>query len=185
MLTSAEITRHDHYCLFAPRINKCYSSSTSRSRWSAYSTQSQPRGCNINITFWNKGGEPICYHGLHKFWIIVGLLAGGIYHMILSWNSTFILLWRIEASYDMLIMKIRFDAILYSKLGNKISDVGHVKCSCGLQAPHRCFEGVAYISSIAFTETNAFHLTSMNVQQRIHRFLLLLSLTIFRKFLPK
>jgi len=46
----------------------------------------------------------------------------------------------------MLIMKIRFHAILYSKLGNKNSDVGNVKCSCGLQAPHPCFEGVAYIS---------------------------------------
>jgi len=45
----------------------------------------------------------------------------------------------------MLIMKIRFDMILYSKLGNKNSEC-HVKCSCGLQAPHRCFEGVAYIS---------------------------------------
>ena len=44
----------------------------------------------------------------------------------------------IEASCDILskyplIMEIPFDAILYSKLGNEISDASHIKCSPG---PH-------------------------------------------------
>jgi len=39
-------------------------------------------------------------------------------------------------------MEIRFDVILYSKLGNENTDAGHIKCSCGphlargLQVPH-------------------------------------------------
>jgi len=32
-----------------------------------------------------------------------------------------------------LIVDIRFDAIFYSKLGNKNSDAGHIKCS---RRPH-------------------------------------------------
>jgi len=32
----------------------------------------------------------------------------------------------------LLIMELRFDAILYSKLGNKNSDAGHIKRSRGL-----------------------------------------------------
>jgi len=31
----------------------------------------------------------------------------------------------------LLIMELRFDAILYSKLGTKNSDAGHIKCSRG------------------------------------------------------
>jgi len=38
----------------------------------------------------------------------------------------------------LLIMEIRFDAILYSKLGNENSDTGHIKCSRGPQVPHPC-----------------------------------------------
>jgi len=39
----------------------------------------------------------------------------------------------------LLVMVLRFVAILYSKLGNKNSDAGHIKCSRGLQFPHPCF----------------------------------------------
>jgi len=43
-------------------------------------------------------------------------------------------------------MELCFDAILYSKLGDKNPDVGHIKCSLGLhlplahgpQVPHPC-----------------------------------------------
>jgi len=35
-------------------------------------------------------------------------------------------------------MELRFDAILYSKLGNKNSDAGHIKRSGGPQVPHPC-----------------------------------------------
>jgi len=44
----------------------------------------------------------------------------------------------------LLIMEFGFDAMLYSKLGNKNSDAGHIKCSRrpdlaqGLQVPHPC-----------------------------------------------
>jgi len=44
----------------------------------------------------------------------------------------------------LLIMKLRFDAILYSKLCNENSDAGQIKCSCGQhlargpQVPHPC-----------------------------------------------
>jgi len=36
----------------------------------------------------------------------------------------------------LLIMELRFDAMLYSNLGNENSDAGHIKCSCGPQVPH-------------------------------------------------
>jgi len=35
-------------------------------------------------------------------------------------------------------MELRFDAILYSKLGNETSDAGHIKFSRGPQVPHPC-----------------------------------------------
>jgi len=41
-------------------------------------------------------------------------------------------------------MELRFEAILYSNLGNKKSDADHIKCSRGphlarwLQVPHPC-----------------------------------------------
>jgi len=44
----------------------------------------------------------------------------------------------------LLIMELRFDAILYSKLGNKNSDAGHIKRSRGLargpQVSYPCSE---------------------------------------------
>jgi len=36
----------------------------------------------------------------------------------------------------LLIMELRFDAMLYSNLGNENSDAGHIKCSRGPQGPH-------------------------------------------------
>jgi len=47
------------------------------------------------------------------------------------------LLRGIEASYDilskyLLIMELRFDTLLESKLGNENSDAGHIKCTRGL-----------------------------------------------------
>jgi len=38
----------------------------------------------------------------------------------------------------LLIMELRFDVILYSKLGNQNSDAGHIKRSGGPQVPHSC-----------------------------------------------
>jgi len=38
----------------------------------------------------------------------------------------------------LLIMELRFDAMLYSNLGNENSDAGHIKRSRGPQVPHRC-----------------------------------------------
>jgi len=37
-------------------------------------------------------------------------------------------------------MELRFDATLYSKLGNENSDAGQFKCSRGPQVPHPCFK---------------------------------------------
>jgi len=31
----------------------------------------------------------------------------------------------------LLIVELRFDAMLYSSLGKENSDAGHIKCSCG------------------------------------------------------
>jgi len=48
-----------------------------------------------------------------------------------------------ESQY-LLIMELRLDAILYSKMDNENSDAGHVKCSRGPhlarwpQVPHPC-----------------------------------------------
>jgi len=36
----------------------------------------------------------------------------------------------------LLIMKLRFEALLYFKLGNENSDVGHIKCPRRPQGPH-------------------------------------------------
>jgi len=36
----------------------------------------------------------------------------------------------------LLIMELRFDAILYYKLGNENSDTGHIKCPRGPQVHH-------------------------------------------------
>jgi len=38
----------------------------------------------------------------------------------------------------LLIMELRFDAMLCSNLGNENSDAGHIKCSRGPQVPHPC-----------------------------------------------
>jgi len=35
----------------------------------------------------------------------------------------------------LLIMELRFNAMLRSNLGNENSDTGHIKCSRGLQVP--------------------------------------------------
>jgi len=40
----------------------------------------------------------------------------------------------------LLVMDLRFDAILYSKSGNENSDAGHIKCSRGPQVPHFWFK---------------------------------------------
>jgi len=36
-------------------------------------------------------------------------------------------------------MELRFDAMLYSSLGNESCDAGHIKCSRGPQVPHPWF----------------------------------------------
>jgi len=38
----------------------------------------------------------------------------------------------------LLIMELRFDAMLYSNLGNENSDAGHIKRSREPQVPHPC-----------------------------------------------
>jgi len=38
-----------------------------------------------------------------------------------------------------LVMELRFDAMLYSDMGNENSDAGHVKCSRGPQVPYHWF----------------------------------------------
>ena len=52
------------------------------------------------------------------------------------------------ASFDLLskyllIMELRFEAMLYSKLGNVNSVAGHIKCSRVPQVPHPCSYGTA------------------------------------------
>jgi len=41
-------------------------------------------------------------------------------------------------SKNLLIMELRFDAMLYSYLGNENSDAGHIKYSRGPQVLHPC-----------------------------------------------
>jgi len=36
-------------------------------------------------------------------------------------------------------MELHFEAMLYSKLGNKKSNAAHIKCSCRPQIPHPWF----------------------------------------------
>jgi len=42
----------------------------------------------------------------------------------------------------LLIMEIRFDAMLYSNKNNENSDAGHIKCSCGPQVLHPWSSGM-------------------------------------------
>jgi len=42
-------------------------------------------------------------------------------------------------------MELRFDAILYSKLGNENSDAGHIKRSHGLPVPHPCLKAMLLV----------------------------------------
>jgi len=41
-------------------------------------------------------------------------------------------------------MELRFDAMLYSNLGNKNFDVGHIKCSRGTQVPTPGLSGIDF-----------------------------------------
>jgi len=43
-------------------------------------------------------------------------------------------------SKHLLIIELRFDTMFCSKLGNENSDVGHIKCSRGLQVPYPCLK---------------------------------------------
>ena len=50
-----------------------------------------------------------------------------------------------ENSLDLLstclhVMELHFDGMLFSNLGNKNSDVGHIKCLYRLQVTHPCFK---------------------------------------------
>jgi len=90
---------------------------------------------SVNLSKYVRGREPIYYHGSHKLWII----AGGpqittLYPKIirLSYYDGWRLLIASYLKY-LLIMELRLDVILYSKLGNENSDAGHIKCSRG---PH-------------------------------------------------
>jgi len=47
-------------------------------------------------------------------------------------------------SKHLLIMELRFDAILYSNLSNENSDAGHIKCSRGPQVPNSCSSTIAW-----------------------------------------
>jgi len=48
-------------------------------------------------------------------------------------------------------MELRFDVIVYSKLGDEDSDAGHIKCSLGLhlargpQVPHLCIKDFIFL----------------------------------------
>jgi len=48
----------------------------------------------------------------------------------------------------LLIMELRFDVILHSKLGSENPDAGHIKCPRGPQIPQPCCTGSGFWSSI-------------------------------------
>jgi len=64
-----------------------------------------------------------------------------------------------EASYYilpkyLLIMELRFNVILYSKLGNGNADASRIKCSRGPQVPNPC--SVPVSQPFAATEFHSF-----------------------------
>jgi len=68
-------------------------------------------------------------------------------------------------------MELRFEAMLYSKLGDENSDVGHIKCSCGRRSPTPALDlgtGLGDINKTALEqwrqETNALQKFSMKIQ---------------------
>ena len=54
----------------------------------------------------------------------------------------------------LLIIELRFDAMLYYNLGNETSDAGHIKCLRGPQVPHPCF--TMLLSSLRLNNMNQF-----------------------------
>ena len=87
------------------------------------------------------------------------IIAGGPQNQLtLSFNSNFIKLWGRVTSLDLLskyllIIEFRFDAMLYSTLGNKIFDAGHIKRSRGpylAQVPQVPIPGLDRPSSCSF-----------------------------------
>jgi len=103
-----------------------------------------------------RGGEPIYYHGPHELCIIACGLQNQI---ILSYNSTFIQLWGIVTSLDLLskyllTMELRFDATLCS---NAKFDAGHIKCSCGPQVPHPCYRPILYLHASDVYQHSTFN----------------------------
>jgi len=133
----------------------------------------------ITIVY-TRGGEPIYYHGPHKLWIIAGgtqitidfILTFYLYLSTRDRASYDILSWVIEVSdllsKYLLITELRFDAILYSKLGNENSDAGRIKysrgrhLSCGPQVPHPWF--------IQWWDSNFFKTGSLTIGLINNRF---------------
>jgi len=57
----------------------------------------------------------------------------------------------------LLVIELRFDAILYSNMGNENSVAGHIKYSRGPQVPHPC----------SITSYNDYDQTSTTIQHSI------------------
>jgi len=84
-------------------------------------------------------GVPICYHGPHELRIrLEGRKINQFYPEILPLSdydeeSSLCLL-----SKYLLKTELRFDAMLYSSLGDENSDAGHINFSRRPQVPHPC-----------------------------------------------
>jgi len=64
-------------------------------------------------------------------------------------------------------MELRFDVILYSKLGNENSDSGHIKCSRGPQVPHPWCNTTQFFTNMVMV--SFYMLVCMGVRRNFSR----------------
>ena len=85
-----------------------------------------------------RDGETLDHQGPHNLWFTVSesqiTIDFILKFYLLRGVGSFI--WHSQLSLKyLLVTLLRFDAILYSKLGNENSDAGHIKCSRGPRVP--------------------------------------------------
>jgi len=73
----------------------------------------------------------------------------------------------------LLIIKLRFDAVLYSNLGNKNSDAGRIKCSHGPQVLHPWSTVLFLCNNIAKIDWRLKNLKSENSNEHLHQIMAL------------
>jgi len=70
-------------------------------------------------------------------------------------------------SKHLLILEHRFDAMLYSNLGNENCNADHIKCSRGPQVPHPCCRASLSTSLCKLIKTDYFELNPCTISKSL------------------